>query len=702
MEWNSVISTPNLTLAWRRINAGRNIQYKNIFRPAYLTYEAGADVHIKKLHKALSVGAWEPHHATRIYLPKPSGLQRPLTLLRIEDQIVLQAIANIFAKRLREKRKKIEMSSVFSNVLTKNTESVFFVRSWRQTYSKSQEKCLDIYTKGAKWFAEFDLAAYYDTISHDLLLKNVWPQTLNHGAIEKIKHWLATWSADSVDRITSHGIPQGPLASDFLAEAFLLPIDLRLKKLEIKYVRYVDDIKIFGNSENEVRKSVIQLEQECRHRGLIPQSAKFTVRKITSPYGFIKDFPSLVDRDDSDPEGTPINVTDARAMLKTAITGRPQKISDKTLFRYVMFHAPADSEILNRALKMLPLHPEYIDCFSAYFYNFTRRKRIAREALKFLEKEVPYSYVRGELWHIVARLGDKEIFEIGLPLARRDARERSECVMLSWGVMHFLLKCHESNVARIGRRLSAEHPISRSLLMPIFPAREFEKGGEIVSLLKGAEMEQLAGARELQRRRKTLGYVGTRQRDLPDFCCDVLRSLGVTGRLHRRTRRDWLAESFTSIYGFSGPQIWIGLLGTEYEHCLQISIEAKDCFLSGRHSDWLSRQDSANDLIIRSFIELLSLKGCRGSMALITPRGRLINYGTLIALGSNFDRNFSAISSDLRKLHDRRNALPGSHPYEARGGTRNHWLTKSERASLVVAEKCALNRLASEAQNLGV
>lgn len=74
MKWKSLISTLNLKLAWRRINTGRNLQYKRFFREAYLVYESAVDEHLKELHKALAAKVWPPSHATRLYLPKPSGL----------------------------------------------------------------------------------------------------------------------------------------------------------------------------------------------------------------------------------------------------------------------------------------------------------------------------------------------------------------------------------------------------------------------------------------------------------------------------------------------------------------------------------------------------------------------------------------------------------------------------------------------------
>ena len=78
MQWKSLVSTQNLKLAWRRINTGKNLQYKRFFREAYLVYESGLDDHIRDLHKSLLARAWQSTHATRIYLPKPSRkLPRP-------------------------------------------------------------------------------------------------------------------------------------------------------------------------------------------------------------------------------------------------------------------------------------------------------------------------------------------------------------------------------------------------------------------------------------------------------------------------------------------------------------------------------------------------------------------------------------------------------------------------------------------------
>lgn len=366
MKWESLISTRNLKLAWRRINTGRNLQYKRFYRDFYLVYESAVDENLPELHKKLIAKAWKPNHARRVYLPKPSGLQRPISLLGIEDQILLQAVANSFASKFRAKRKKVELKTVFSNRLASPKDSIFFTERWQETYRAFQDKCAEVFDQGYRWSAHFDLSSYYDTISHDLLLNIISPKSGNSKTCEIVKEWFQVWSADNRKAMTGHGIPQGPIASDFLAEAFFLPIDLELWKKSIRYLRYVDDIRLFGRTENEVRKAGIQLEQECRHRGLIPQSAKFDIRELKSPTDAMGALPSISPSDGKDRTEPLMTATEAMDILKSAVDGRPKKIKDKSRFRYVMYRAPADTKFLNTVLKLLPHHPEHIDAFVAY------------------------------------------------------------------------------------------------------------------------------------------------------------------------------------------------------------------------------------------------------------------------------------------------------------------------------------------------
>ena len=133
MRLSQLATKPNLDLAWRRITTGGNYQYKQLYRSLYYAYEVGIEANLRDLRARLLGGTFTAQHPERIYLPKASGLHRPLALLNIEDQIVLQAFANLAAKRLQHRRAPLQFKVVFSNILEK-PNSVFFFRRWQYTY----------------------------------------------------------------------------------------------------------------------------------------------------------------------------------------------------------------------------------------------------------------------------------------------------------------------------------------------------------------------------------------------------------------------------------------------------------------------------------------------------------------------------------------------------------------------------------------
>jgi hypothetical protein len=59
-------------------------------------------------------------------------------------------------------------------------------------------------------------------------------------------------------------------------------LDEAMDKAGIPYIRYVDDIRVLANSEDEVRRAAVVLEMECRRWSLIPQGSKFKVRHGSS------------------------------------------------------------------------------------------------------------------------------------------------------------------------------------------------------------------------------------------------------------------------------------------------------------------------------------------------------------------------------------------------------------------------------------
>ena len=476
MKISQLASKHNLELAWRRITTGGNYQYKRLYRPIYYAYEVALKANLADLQQRLRGGIFEPRHPERIYVPKASGLHRPLALLNIEDQIVLQAFANLAAKRMHKKRAPLQFKVVFSNILEK-PDSIFFFRRWQDTYGAFQRKVKKHYASGMRWVGDFDLAAFYDTVSHELLLRTIFPRTTNND-LEWIAECLKKWSSQQAASGHGHGLPQGPLASDFLAECFLLPVDLALQQRQ-GYARYVDDVRLFGTTEDEVRADLIELEQHYRERGLIPQTGKFAIKRAASVQDAMGMLPSISDPQHEGASTEKIDKKKARRAFLSAIGGKPYRVTDKTRLRYVLYRAEPDSYLLNLVLRLIHHHPEHADAFFAYFGRAGYRKPIERLCLDLVNKN-PYPYVRGEAWHILAKYSRKPTSVTAADRkamtdrAVNIARDRSQGNFVEkWGACHFLCVSEEVTSGHHSRWLKYQTPLLQSLLAPVATGRSF-------------------------------------------------------------------------------------------------------------------------------------------------------------------------------------------------------------------------------------
>jgi hypothetical protein len=113
---------------------------------------------------------------------------------------------------------------------------------------------------------------------------------------------------------------------------------------------------------------------------------------------------------------------------------------------------------------------------------------------------------------------------------------------------------------------------------------------------------------------------------------------------------------------------------------VQLLSQADPVFDSGR-SHWLSHQNSFNNALFLALQRHLNNKGLPGAMK-TRGGGKLINFGVLVDAGQPFAKHHPVIADAFRTVNSRRNVLPGSHPYEVKGGAKARHLRKGEQTSL--------------------
>ncbi len=687
-------SKKNLELAWHRITTGHNQQYKKYFREIYYSYEVSLKENLRDLSDRLLNGSWNPQLPERIYLPKPSGLQRPITLLYIEDQIVLQSFANILAKKLFDKRKPLMLDHVFSNVLQAPND-IFFFKKWQITYFQYQVKISTLYNSGLKWVADFDVASFYDTISHDLLLQTAYPRLHETEDVLWIRKCLKQWSATGRSSSLGHGLPQGPLASDFLAECFLIPIDIELSNTT-GYVRYVDDIRLFAKTEDEVRSAVLRLEIQCRERGLIPQIGKFSIKKANSVIEAQGLLPSISDPKDSR-SSSYIKPNDALKYLKKALSGKPYRITDKTRAKHILYSAGPSNELLRLALLLLPRHPELIDAFINYLSLYDYRKSIRNVCLQVIST-TPYSHVKGELYAILAKYLSKpqafsqiertKLIDETIKVLKTKDGELS----IKLGSAKVLIAAESIYGKKYTRFLNYQNSaLLQAIVAGSLPKSSFVKNGTVQYFLRRTSFEPaIALAERFILFKKSPQDLGINANGLRSQAKNIYSKLGIISSAVYRA--DPICEILKNRYSVRSSTSWRTILGNEYSHAAGLLSQADTVFFSGP-SRWLALQNSFNHILFLELQHYFSHNSMPGTVTTINRIGELIAFGVTLDKTNAFSRQYPDISNAFREVNSRRNKLPNAHPYDTKTLIRNKYLKAQERNRLVAKLKIAYTQI---------
>jgi len=665
--WYNFLSKQNFLLSWRRINTGSNAYYKRFFRKTYIAYEISLENNINSLIERIKSGSYIPKKPERIFIPKPSGLQRPITLLSIEDQIIWQALANFLQRKHRVRRDRVEERVVYSNLYSPN--KIFFFKSWKICYRNFQNKIREVY-EDRKWVVNFDLAAFFDTISHDHILKLVNPKDLNSDICFFIKKILHDWSAEKVSYTFSHGIPQGPIASSYIAELILLDIDIKIMQYQDKfsYLRYVDDIRLFAKDEDRVRRGLVILEQLCRNKGLIPQSRKTDILYAKNEEDAIGKHFSL------SPEE--MNYSNSENLFLDSINVEKNEIKNESKFKFFLYRGEPLKKHLNIIFELFEKYPHLSDAFVTYFRRFVNNE----EVITFFEalvkrKKFPYQYVEGNVWFLLSEVNtERNNWEI-IEIARNKLFEKNLCIFFKFGLMTYLAPFVDRMERKIFYKYSfCDSAILQSMLLPYVSM--YFNNKLYIDFLK----------RCLVRTKPEAGLCAVVQMANDNI---KFRGLKVANKINQITRNCLLAlglttsryipkispfqEIFEIRYKIQISNWEPHFNKGDYQHIHKIFIVAFKSFDMNR-SQWLCYSDSANNIITRTIIDNDSglIQKTIGS------NGCLVSFGNLLQKNTPFSKKYPLVADAFREVHRRRCSLPEAHPYDIKTKKRTQVLKKGE------------------------
>lgn len=280
----------NLKLAYFRIVCWPERMVKDRF--GIHAFGAQLDKNLKQLSEKLISGKYTPQRGFKYYEPKSSGTQRTKTLLMIEDALVYQAIANVIAARNYDLLAQHD-DFVFGSVLMPDSKEgigllhqenpkYFFFKFWKSLFIRFKDSVIKaIEQDKATHKFETDITGFFDSIPHyNLLLTLSTHFKVEDEILDLLSVCLNAWSGTKESSTPGVGIPQGPQPSYLLANLLLYPLDKQLISEAFKYYRYMDDIKIYGYSESELRNVLVLIDNYLKGHGLSINSKKTGITEI--------------------------------------------------------------------------------------------------------------------------------------------------------------------------------------------------------------------------------------------------------------------------------------------------------------------------------------------------------------------------------------------------------------------------------------
>lgn len=383
----------NIRRAWRWIKSNPDATYKNYCRSLYTSYAIADEDALDDLRDRLKRRIYEPSHATKIYFPKGSGILRPYSILTVEDQIVYQSLINVVAEKLIKRMENKYFKEVFGHLYA-GKKSAFFYRKWTSGYKKLNEACRKAFNDGFVYGASFDLTACYDSLDHGVLRHFLSKIGCDEEFSHHLTDCLSRWTATNHRIYHHHGIPQGPLASGLLSEVVLRHFDIqRGSTRQVRYLRYVDDIRLYANSSDALRRMLVKLDMLSKDIGLFPQSSKIHIHRIKNIETEIKSLsnpPELVLKP---------SIVNQKRLYKRLVELSPRyRVNDVTRFKYMLASAEPCFKLNERVWRIYENHPELYGNIMRYFQRYSRLpKKVSNRLLSEIDKSPLYNAIHTEM-----------------------------------------------------------------------------------------------------------------------------------------------------------------------------------------------------------------------------------------------------------------------------------------------------------------
>lgn len=215
----------------------------------------------------------EPSPPRRFVVPKDDLSFRSATQLDIVDTILLTGLMRELGQGIEDRRRPVDEETVFSYRFVPSDDGDLFSEgdSWNRYWTRVARLARE-----RPYAVVADISDFYNQIYHhaleNQLLEAGWPN-------QAVKWILRLLGVVTVK--VSRGVPVGPHAAHLLAEATLIPIDNSFAARGWCFCRFVDDMVVFADSQDECRQILLEIATILDKQQRL-QLAKQKTRILTS------------------------------------------------------------------------------------------------------------------------------------------------------------------------------------------------------------------------------------------------------------------------------------------------------------------------------------------------------------------------------------------------------------------------------------